>query len=163
MQKRRLSFFLIFFYSRRDIYAVRSKNKENKTTYYPKCHYFWSEVCKKRKLKEEGKKGGKKDCEDCEFKIYDELTADVVIQNNLKNNNKDGINAVGIYPIFNCDTVRFLAYDFDEKDWEKSSKVVVEVAKKFGFEAVLERSFSGNGSHVWIFFKGNCSVMPRIT
>ena len=104
-------------------------------------------------MKEKGIKGGKNICEDCSFKIYDELTADVVIKNNLKNDSIDGINAVGIYPIFNGDCVRFLAYDFDEKDWDKSSRIVVDVAKEYGFEAALERSFSGNGAHVWIFFK----------
>ena len=151
--KEKADFLLNLFYSRRDVYAVRAKNKENKTTYYPKCHYFWSEPCKKRQMKEKGIKGGKNICDDCSFKIYDELTADIVIKNNLKNDNIDGINAIGIYPIFNGDCVRFIAYDFDEKDWEESSKIVVEVAKDYGFEAALERSFSGNGAHVWIFFK----------
>lgn len=151
--KEKAEFLLDLFYSRRDVYALRSKNKENKTTYYPKCHYFWSEACKKRQMKEKGIKGGKNICEDCSFKIYDELTADIVINNNLKNDSIDGINTVGIYPIFNGDCVRFLAYDFDEKDWEKSSRIVVDVAKEYGFEAALERSFSGNGAHVWIFFK----------
>lgn len=151
--KDKAEFLLDLFYSRRDVYAVRSKNKDNKTAYYPKCRYFWSEVCKKKQLKGKEIKGGKNICDDCSFKVYDELTAENVIKNNLKNDNVDGINAIGIYPIFNGDCVRFLAYDFDEKDWEKSSKLVVEVAKEFGFEAALERSFSGNGAHVWIFFK----------
>ena len=132
--KDKAEFLLDLFYARRDVYALRSKNKENKTTYYPKCHYFWSEACKKRQIKEKGIKGGKNICEDCSFKIYDELTADVVIKNNLKNNSIDGINAVGIYPIFNGDCVRFVAFDFDEKDWEKSSRIVVDVAKEYGFE-----------------------------
>ena len=52
--KDKAEFLLDLFYSRRDVYALRSKNKENKTTYYPKCHYFWSEVCKKRQMKEKG-------------------------------------------------------------------------------------------------------------
>lgn len=151
--KDKAEFLLDLFYSRRDVYAVRFKNKDNKTAYYPKCRYFWSEVCKKKQLKGKEIKGGKNICDDCSFKVYDELTAENVIKNNLKNDNVDGINAIGIYPIFNGDCVRFLAYDFDEKDWEKSSKLVVEVAKEFGFEAALERSFSGNGAHVWIFFK----------
>ena len=151
--KDKAEFLLDLFYSRRDVYAVRFKNKDNKTAYYPKCRYFWSEVCKKKQMKGKEIKGGKNICDDCSFKVYDELTAENVIKNNLKNDNVDGINAIGIYPIFNGDCVRFLAYDFDEKDWEKSSKLVVEVAKEFGFEAALERSFSGNGAHVWIFFK----------
>ena len=151
--KDKAEFLLDLFYSRRDVYAVRFKNKDNKTAYYPKCRYFWSEVCKKKQLKGKEIKGGKNICDDCSFKVYDELTAENVIKNNLKNDNVDGINAIGMYPIFNGDCVRFLAYDFDEKDWEKSSKLVVEVAKEFGFEAALERSFSGNGAHVWIFFK----------
>ena len=70
--KDKAEFLLDLFYSRRDVYALRSKNKENKTTYYPKCHYFWSEACKKRQMKEKGIKGGKNICEDCSFKIYDE-------------------------------------------------------------------------------------------
>ena len=52
--KEKAEFLFDIFYSRRDVYALRSKNKENKTTYYPKCHYFWSEVCKKRQMKEKG-------------------------------------------------------------------------------------------------------------
>lgn len=48
--KDKAEFLLDLFYSRRDVYAVRSKNKDNKTAYYPKCRYFWSEVCKKKVL-----------------------------------------------------------------------------------------------------------------
>ena len=111
--------------------------------YSPKCLAFWSEACRKKQHKDAGEKAGKKDCEECPFKSYDKLTADVITKNNLMNDSVDGINAVGIYPIVNGDCVRFVAFDFDEDDWEKSSRVVVEVARKQGFEAALERSFSG--------------------
>ena len=52
--KEKAEFLLDLFYARRDVYALRSKNKENKTTYFSMCHYFWSEVCKKRQMKEKG-------------------------------------------------------------------------------------------------------------
>lgn len=151
--KEKSEFLLNLFYSRRDVYAVRFKTKDKRTMYSPKCLAFWSEACRKKQHKDAGEKAGKKDCEECPFKSYDKLTADVITKNNLMNDSVDGINAVGIYPIFNGDCVRFVAFDFDEDDWEKSSRIVVEVARKQGFEAALERSFSGNGAHVWIFFK----------
>ena len=151
--KEKSEFLLNLFYSRRDVYAVRFKTKDKRTMYSPKCLAFWSEACRKKQHKDAGEKAGKKDCEECPFKSYDKLTADVITKNNLMNDSVDGINAVGIYPIFNGDCVRFVAFDFDEDDWEKSSRIVVEVAREQGFEAALERSFSGNGAHVWIFFK----------
>lgn len=63
------------------------------------------------------------------------------------------INA-GLYPLLPNDTCRVLASDFDGNGWALDALAYLEAARAAGISAALERSRSGNGAHVWIFFSG---------
>src|SRR6202008_3648831 len=47
----------------------------------------------------------------------------------------------------------FLAADFDKKTWQEDALAYIATCHKSGIAAYLERSRSGNGGHVWIFFE----------
>lgn len=59
---------------------------------------------------------------------------------------------MGVYPLLTDDTCYFLAVDFDKAEWQKDVTAFLEICKEKGIPASLERSRSGNGGHVWIFF-----------
>src|SRR3989339_1396366 len=63
-----------------------------------------------------------------------------------------GQHVVGIYPILADNTSYFIAADFDGENWLKDSKSFLLSCGEVRLSAYLERSRSGNGGHVWIFF-----------
>ncbi len=50
------------------------------------------------------------------------------------------------------ETCWFLAIDFDKKTWHRDVAVFLATCQALGVPAALERSRSGNGGHMWIFF-----------
>jgi len=46
----------------------------------------------------------------------------------------------------------FLAVDFDEQDYQKDAMAFLDTCQKYDVPAAIERSRSGNGAHIWIFF-----------
>jgi superfamily II DNA or RNA helicase len=63
-----------------------------------------------------------------------------------------GKQTIGVYPLLHDDTCWFVAVDFDKKTWEADSTAFLATCREVGVPAALERSRSGNGGHVWIFF-----------
>jgi superfamily II DNA or RNA helicase len=59
---------------------------------------------------------------------------------------------IGIYPLLPDETCWFLAVDFDKSIWEKDVQAFLETCELHDVPASLERSRSGNGAHIWIFF-----------
>ena len=59
---------------------------------------------------------------------------------------------MGIYPMLPDETCWFLAVDFDGKNWQEDTRAFLDSCRQFDVPACLERSRSGNGGHVWIFF-----------
>jgi len=61
---------------------------------------------------------------------------------------------VGIYPLLRGDTCSLLASDFDKGTWALDALAYLDACHANGVPAALERSRSGNGGHVWVFFDG---------
>ncbi|MDA8202085.1 MAG: DEAD/DEAH box helicase family protein [Chloroflexi bacterium] len=59
---------------------------------------------------------------------------------------------VGLYPLLADDACRLLASDFDGRSWQLDARAYQDAARAMGVEASVERSRSGDGAHVWIFF-----------
>lgn len=50
------------------------------------------------------------------------------------------------------ETCWFLAADFDKGSWMQDVEAFPATCREFAVSAAVERSRSGNGAHVWIFF-----------
>jgi hypothetical protein len=80
---------------------------------------------------------------------------DAVIESHLL-----GTETIGVYPLLSDETCWFLAADFDKKTWEYDSQAFLETCQELSVPAALERSRSGKGGHIWIFFD---RALPAIT
>jgi hypothetical protein len=50
-------------------------------------------------------------------------------------------------------TTWFIAADFDKQNWTEECLLFLKACAENGIPAYLERSKSGEGGHVWIFFE----------
>ena len=60
---------------------------------------------------------------------------------------------IGIYPLMPGDTCKLLACDFDGGSWALDALAFLDQCHVAGVPALLERSRSGDGAHVWVFFE----------
>ncbi len=63
-----------------------------------------------------------------------------------------GQHTVGVYPLLPDETCWFLAADFDKTAWREDAEAFLVTCGEWNLPAALERSRSGNGGHVWLFF-----------
>jgi len=139
--------FRTLFRGRDDVYPRRFESaKTGRTGYQPACQNEWVRgICKKPKIK----------CRDCDSNSYLPIT-DEVIRNHLMGIDPSATNArdftIGVYPLLVDETCWFLAVDFDKVTWMEDVSAFLEICHAHNEPAVLERSRSGNGGHVWIFF-----------
>ncbi len=59
---------------------------------------------------------------------------------------------MGVYPMLQDETCFFLAADFDKMHWQEDAKAILETCHRMNLTAALERSRSGNGGHISLFF-----------
>ena len=59
---------------------------------------------------------------------------------------------MGVYPMKTDETCHFLAVDFDGEHWETDALAYFDTCRELKLPSALERSRSGNGGHIWIFF-----------
>lgn len=74
------------------------------------------------------------------------------LTNNEIQKHLNGVQQIGAYPLMQDNTSWFLVADFDKQNWKKEAVTFLNACKKNNIPAYLERSRSGNGGHVWIFF-----------
>ncbi|WP_460001754.1 TOTE conflict system archaeo-eukaryotic primase domain-containing protein [Paradesulfitobacterium aromaticivorans] len=128
----------LLFKGREDVFAKRWQNKKGNSGYTPVCSNEWQKgLCPKPNGK----------CSDCIYKAY------VALSDSLVNEHLRGKIIAGIYPLLPDETCWFVAADFDDEEWQKDVRAIREVCEEFGIPIAVERSRSGNGAHVWIFFE----------
>ena len=85
------------------------------------------------------------------FKNYHDKSYLHLTNNQIKKH-LDGNQLIGIYPLLKDNTSWFIVADFDKQKWEEECNLFINICLDKGIPAYLERSKSGNGGHVWIFF-----------
>lgn len=147
--------YFTMFWGRMDVYAKRGK----KGGYFPQCRNRWnSSLCPKQH-------GEKKYCDECEYRDWEPLNP-ITIKLHLLGYKEDGTDVIGVYPLFLNGTCRFLVFDFDnhkkgseetdfandDKEWHEEVDALRKICEISGIKPLVERSRSGRGAHVWIFF-----------
>ena len=144
----KIRFFRSLFRGREDVFPRRFESKKTgKSGYQPCCRKEWIKgLCRKPKMK----------CHECESRDFVPVT-DEVIESHLlgrdvfmKRSKRD--YAIGVYPLLPDERCWFLAVDFDKEDWMDDVSVYMDTCRIYKVPAALERSRSGKGGHVWIFF-----------
>jgi superfamily II DNA or RNA helicase/very-short-patch-repair endonuclease len=143
---RKIALFRSLFRGREDVYARRFESqKSGRSGYQPACANEWVRgVCEKPKIK----------CTDCPHQRFRPVT-DAVVTWHLQGHDDLGAPFVmGVYPMLQDETCFFLVVDFDKSSWCADASAFIETCRLLSIPAALERSRSGNGGHVWIFFEG---------
>jgi superfamily II DNA or RNA helicase len=126
----KLGLYQSLFRGRDDVYAVRWERGDGRSGYAPAL----------RSGARRGR-GVKHDAED-----YLRLTPQVI------RSHLTGESTIGIYPLLGDETCWLLAIDFDNEEWQKDVLAVAAACELLGIPAAVERSRSGAGAHLWIFF-----------
>lgn len=140
----KVDLFRSLFKGRTDVFPARWENsKTGKAGYSPACSNEWARgICAKPQVK----------CGQCPHQAFVALSDDIIARH-LRGGSAASSNFVaGVYPLLADGTCWFLAADFDKHDWISDATAFLETCQAKQVTAALERSRSGNGGHVWIFF-----------
>lgn len=135
-----IDLFKSLFRGREDFYAVRWE-KEGRSGYMPAYKVDWDDY---NKFKSNGGTFA-----NYTKKEYLPVNDSAII------NHLSGRETIGIYPLAPDNTSFFIAADFDEDNWQQTIKRLYNVCIGIELPAVIERSRSGNGGHLWLFFEEN--------
>ena len=153
-------FFMMFCRGRKDLYDLRYTNpKTGKNGYYTQCFNRWDRGCHIQK------KDGVR-CKNCELRAYKPVTLPL-IKAHMNGTDPNGNDVVAIYPMLENNLCQLLVFDFDnhakgaeqedyaniDDSWKEEINALRSICKNLNVDAVVERSRSGRGAHLWIFFK----------
>ena len=140
----KIHIFRPLFRGREDVYPRRFESrKTGRAGYAPACANEWVRgVCEKPRIK----------CAECPNRRFLPVT-DEVIRWHLSGRDPEGQPFVaGVYPLLLDESCFFLAVDFDKSGWQDDASAFLRACQRLGIAAALERSRSGRGGHVWLFF-----------
>lgn len=140
----KIALFRSLFRGREDVYPRRFESRTTgKSGYSPACGNEWVRgICEKPRVK----------CATCQHRQFLPVTDDS-IRWHLSGMDASGSDfTAGVYPMLLDESCFFLAMDFDKTHWQQDTTAVLETCRRLNVPTALERSRSGNGGHVWIFF-----------
>lgn len=144
----KVKLFQSYFKGREDVFARRWFSKmTGKSGYQPVCKNEWRlNICDKKKYK----------CANCPNRSFASLTYNDVYRH-LEGKDENCCDVIGLYAIMPDNNCAFLCTDFDDKNcthgYKEDVLAFTGVCKDWNIPYAIERSRSGNGAHVWIFFE----------
>ena len=104
-------------------------------------------------------------CKNCKYYEYKPLTKEDILAH-LRGNAYNASDVIGVYPLLKNNTCRFLVFDFDNHEknaeendfanvddaWIEEVEAMRNICVLNGIDPLVERSRSGRGAHIWIFF-----------
>ena len=136
--EQKIQLFRSLFHGREDVYAIRWEGSHGRQGYSPASKRDWNAY---NSAKPEDRKRV-----DRETRVYLPLT------NQSIHDHLAGKQTIGVYPLLPDETCWFLAADFDKDTWQEDATAFLESCNVCAVPAALERSRSGKGGHVWVFF-----------
>ena len=146
----KISLFRSYFKGRDDVFARRWFSRTTqKSGYSPICINEWRRgICDKKRYK----------CSQCPNRCFAPLT-DQDFYRHLEGKDINCCDVLGLYAILPNDNCYFLCTDFDDKNCTHGYKddvlAFTKICKSWDIPYCIERSRSGNGAHVWIFFENS--------
>lgn len=141
----KIALFRSLFRGRDDVYPLRFENrKTGKSGYQPACGNEWViGVCDKPRIK----------CSECPNQRFLPITDDVIRWHLSGQDDACRNFVIGLYPMLRDETCFFLAIDLDKNDWLADAQAVLGTCRQMNIPAACERSRSGKGGHIWLFFQ----------
>jgi superfamily II DNA or RNA helicase len=140
----KIALFRSLFAGRPDVFPTRWENRKTGASgYSPACSNEWAKgICGKPKVK----------CGECPHQAFIPYSEDIIEKHLRGGDPRSSDFVAGVYPLLQDETCWFLAADFDKENWAEDTRALLATCRSKGIEAALERSRSGNGGHIWIFF-----------
>lgn len=140
----KIALFRSLFRGREEVYPRRFESrKTGRAGYQPACGNEWLRgICEKPRIK----------CSDCAHQRWLPVTEPVIRWHLSGEDERHQPFVMGVYPMLLDERCWFVAADFDKAEWRQDALAFLATCTALGVPAALERSRSGNGGHVWIFF-----------
>jgi len=148
----KISLFRSLFRGREDVYPRRFESrKTGRGGYQPACANEWVRgLCEKPRIR----------CLECANRRFLPVTDDVVRQHLSGRDDLGRDFVMGLYPMLADETCWLLAIDLDGDAWQQDSQALLETCRRLELPVALERSRSGTGGHLWLFF---AEALPAAT
>lgn len=141
----KIACFRSLFQGRTDVYPQRFESiRTGRSGYSPACSNEWVRgVCEKPRIK----------CSNCPHQDWIPVN-DRRVSWHLKGKDSSGQPFVmGVYPMLLDESCHFLAIDLDGGSWQEDALALASVLQELRLPVAMERSRSGDGAHLWLFFE----------
>ena len=139
----KIALYRSLFRGREDAYANGYLRKDGRMGYSPACLNAWKPgVCDRRHVK----------CDKCSNRSLHALS-DGALKRHFKGLDPRNRDVLGLYPMTEVSTCWLLAADFDGDGWQEAACAYRDACRRRGLDCAVERSRSGHGAHVWLFFE----------
>lgn len=139
----KIALFRSLFRGRSDAYATGYLRKDGHMGYGPACSNSWHPgLCDRRHTK----------CSECPNRSLHAPDDRTLIKHFIGADSRRK-DVLGLYPMTQDSTCWLLAADFDDDGWREAASAYRDACRCRGLFCAVERSRSGQGAHVWMFFQ----------